>query len=93
MNMTLYEKNWAKELIKPPSGNETKCDGQSWAFKLKENPDGTLERCTPNTVRGFDQADGITKKLVYWETFRPMVKSTSIRLIFAMAATYNMKLE
>jgi len=54
-----------------------------WLFKVKENPDGTVNKYKARLVaKGFTQKEGID----FEETFAPVIKSPSIRILFAMAA-------
>lgn len=55
-----------------------------WVFKIKTNPDNTIERYKARlVVRGFTQKQGIDFK----ETFAPVAKYPSLRLLFARAAS------
>lgn len=58
-----------------------------WIFKVKMNPDNTVERYKARLVaRGFTQQYGID----YSETFSPVVRFTSIRSILAIVAQKRM---
>ena len=55
-------------------------------FKLKRNSDGTISRYKARLVaKGFHQQHGID----FEETFSPVVKPPTVRLILALADTYN----
>lgn len=55
-----------------------------WVYKIKTNPDNTIERYKARlVVRGFTQKHGID----FTETFAPVAKYPSLRLLFAKAAS------
>lgn len=81
-------KNRTWNLVNPPS--DQKVIDNRWVFKLKQRPDGSIDRYKARlVVRGFTQERGID----YQETFSPVVKFTSIRAILALAASRHMSLK
>ena len=57
-----------------------------WVFHILYNPDGSIAlRKVRLVVKGFGQLVGLN----YNETFNPLVKSTSIRIVLSIAITYN----
>lgn len=67
-------------LVQPPPGvNIVDC---KWVFKTKLKADGTLERLKARLVaKGFTQQDGVD----FIETFSPVIKPGSIRLVLTIA--------
>ena len=58
--------------------------GSKWVFKIKLNADGTIERYKARLVtQGFSQIPGLD----FGETFRPVIKQTTIRLILSLSVT------
>ncbi|XP_042940061.1 uncharacterized mitochondrial protein AtMg00820-like [Carya illinoinensis] len=56
--------------------------GCRWIFKTKYISDGTIESRKAHLVaKGYSQLEGLD----YSETFSPVVKPTSIRLVFSVA--------
>lgn len=58
-----------------------------WVFDLKYGVDGRLERFKARLVaRGFSQQEGLD----FEDTFAPVIRLESLRVLFAIAATYGM---
>jgi len=57
-----------------------------WVFKIKKLSDGTIEHYkTRLMANGFHQQEGID----YTETFSPVVKHSTIRIILALAVNHK----
>uniref|UniRef100_A0A2N9E3A6 Integrase catalytic domain-containing protein n=1 Tax=Fagus sylvatica TaxID=28930 RepID=A0A2N9E3A6_FAGSY len=68
---------------KPPFKNIVGC---KWVYKLKYNSDGTIARHKARLVaKGFHQQYGID----FDETFSPVVKPPTVRLILSLAVSLN----
>ncbi|CAI7932488.1 unnamed protein product [Closterium sp. NIES-54] len=60
-----------------------------WVFRLKTNADGTIERFKERwVVRGYDQRQGID----FDQTFTPVSRHTSVRILLAIAAAKHLSL-
>lgn len=64
--------------------------GCKWVFRVKENPDGSLDKYKARLVaKGFHQQYGSD----YTETFSPVVKPITIRIILTLALTHHWPLK
>ena len=63
--------------------------GCKWVYKLKYNSDGTLARYKARLVaKGFHQQHGVD----FDETFSPVVKAPTVRLILSLTVSLNWSL-
>ena len=70
-------------VLRPTDAHIVTC---KWIFTLKYHPDGTVGRHKARLVdRGFTQAHGID----YTETFSPVVRMNSIRLLLSLIVNLN----
>ncbi|CAJ2668892.1 unnamed protein product [Trifolium pratense] len=67
-----------------------KAIGCKWIFRIKENPDGSINKYKARLVaKGFHQLQGFD----FTETFSPVVKPLTIRLILTLAISYKWSLQ
>lgn len=70
--------------------NDQKLVDNRWVFKIKYDVNGNVERYKARLVaRGFTQMYGVD----YWETFSPVVRMESLRMMFAIAASRKLKMQ
>ncbi|GJV11476.1 zinc finger, CCHC-type containing protein [Tanacetum coccineum] len=61
--------------------------GSKWIFKRKMKVDGTIDKFKARLViQGFKQKEGID----YFDTYDPVAQISTIRLLIALVATYNL---
>lgn len=84
---SLYETSTWTLVEKPAHVNIVK---SKWIFKVKQDADGNTIRYKARLVaKGFTQEYGID----YFDTFSPVIRHSSIRLLFALAVQYNLQME
>jgi histone deacetylase 1/2 len=80
-------KNATWRLVPPTIGHNIV--GCKWIYKIKQKPDGTVDRYKARLVaQGFSQRFGVD----YADTFSPVVKPTTVRIILALAISRNWSL-
>lgn len=71
----------------PPNRKPIQC---KWVYKTKRDADGTVIRYKARLVaKGFTQRQGID----YGETFSPVVRYASIRILLAISAKFDLDIE
>ncbi|GKC77734.1 isochorismate synthase, chloroplastic [Tanacetum coccineum] len=62
--------------------------GYKWIFKKKMKADGTIDKYKARLViKGFRQREGLD----YFDTYSPITRITSIRMVLAIAALRNLE--
>ena len=85
--LSSMDKNFVWELVDLPFGH--KAIGNKWVLKVKRKEDGSIDKYKASLmVKGFTQQEGID----YDETFSPVVRVASIRLIHAIVAQLDLEL-
>ncbi|KAJ3706370.1 hypothetical protein LUZ61_010075 [Rhynchospora tenuis] len=75
-------------LVPPPIGHNIV--GCKWVYRIKRNSDGSIARYKAWLVaKGFTQEEGVD----YFETFSPVVRPTTIRLVLSIAVQHNWPLK
>ncbi len=80
--MNSLQENDVWNLVKLPTGR--KIVGSKWVFKKKTGADGTVERYKARLV-----AQGFTQK----QTFCPVVRQESLRMLIALSVQQDLKLQ
>ncbi|KAG8492388.1 hypothetical protein CXB51_009733 [Gossypium anomalum] len=77
----MIEKNQTWKLVEKPTNR--KIIGVKWVYKAKQNADGSLNKLKARlVVKGFSQKYGLD----YFETYAPVARLDTIRLIVGLAA-------
>ena len=86
--MKALEKNGTWDIVDLPEGKTTV--GCKWVFTTKHRSDGSLERYKVRLVaKGYTQTYGID----YFETFAPVTKLNTIRVLMSLAANLDWPLQ
>lgn len=60
--------------------------GSKWVFRIKRLPDGSIQRYKARLVaKGFHQTPGID----FFETFNPVVKASTFRVVLTLAVHFG----
>ncbi|PHU14405.1 Calcineurin B-like protein 4 [Capsicum chinense] len=85
IDLILNNHTW--ELVDLLPGNKPL--GSKWIFKRKMKADGTIDKYKARlVVKGFKQKEGLD----YFDTYSPVTRITSIRMLIALAAVYDLQI-
>ena len=74
----------AREMVELPQGK--KIVGCKWVFSIKYKSDGIIDRCKARrVVKGYTRTYGID----YQETFAPMAKMNTIKVILSLTVNLD----
>ncbi|XP_019154331.1 PREDICTED: uncharacterized protein LOC109150810 [Ipomoea nil] len=81
-NALLHNNTWTLVAPKP----DMNIIGCKWVFRTKRTADGSVERYKARlVVKGFNQAAGED----FFDTVSPVVKPTTVRMLFSLAVSHN----
>lgn len=84
VELAALEANNTWEIVSLPANKKTV--GCRWLYRVKYHSNGQIDRFKARLVaKGFTQ----TMNMDYFETFAPVAKMTSFRLLLALAAMHN----
>lgn len=87
IEMASLRENHVWDLVKLPAGKKTV--GSKWVYKVKTGADGSVQRYKARLVaQGFTQQYGTD----FDETFCPVVRQESLRLLMALSVKYGLSL-
>ena len=85
--LSSLQESEAWDLVKLPEGNHTV--GSKWVYKVKIGPDGSVQRYKARLVaQGFTQKYGTD----FDETFSPVVRLESLRMLIAKSVQHDLQL-
>ena len=62
--------------------------GYKWIFKMKLKADGSIDKYKVRlVVKGYKQKEGVD----YFDTYSPVTRITSIRMLMAIAVLHNLE--